>query len=205
MEHLNLFIIGIFTLLVWLILKCYFKRSSLNLPGPKGLPFVGNAFQLEQPHLILSYWKQKYGDIYKINIFGNDVVVLNSDDALYECLVTKSDDFAGRPQIWRTQNYFKDNVSIIFANPTSEWMLWKKTSTHGLHTYADGLQHLEQVSREVIDDFLTLLDGKVGCDYDMTEDLHSSLTNILATLVRIVKYPVATNSTYTRDNQKYLE
>ena len=48
------------------------------LPGPKGYPLLGNALQLNYNHIVrsLTKWKAKFGDIFKINLLGQDVIVV---------------------------------------------------------------------------------------------------------------------------------
>ena len=46
-----------------------------GIPGPPGLPLVGNIFSItpEFIHVAIDDWAKKYGDIYKINFFGDEV------------------------------------------------------------------------------------------------------------------------------------
>ena len=56
-----------------------------DLPGPKGLPLVGNLHQLEpdKVHLILERWVREYGPVYQFRM-GADRVVATSNPALIE-------------------------------------------------------------------------------------------------------------------------
>ena len=71
-----------------------------SLPwGPRGLPLVGNAFQVDPTglHKTLAKLAETYGGVFSINLLGQNIVVLNSNEAIYEALVLKDDDFSGRP------------------------------------------------------------------------------------------------------------
>ena len=48
-------------------------------PGPRGLPIIGNVRQLDAKNPLLSCtkWRQLYGDIYKINLLGQYVIVVS--------------------------------------------------------------------------------------------------------------------------------
>ncbi|KAI6042971.1 cytochrome P450 [Pisolithus marmoratus] len=50
-------------------------------PGPKGLPFIGNAFDIDphKPQITYAQWGKTYGDLIYIRTFGQDIVVVNSE------------------------------------------------------------------------------------------------------------------------------
>jgi cytochrome P450/nitrite reductase/ring-hydroxylating ferredoxin subunit len=60
-------------------------RSLDDLPGPKGLPLVGNMHQLNptKVHLIFEDWAARYGSIYQFRM-GSTRIVVTTDPALIE-------------------------------------------------------------------------------------------------------------------------
>ncbi len=60
-------------------------RSLEDLPGPKGLPLIGNLHQLDatKVHLIFEDWAARYGSIYQFRM-GSTRVVVTSDPAMIE-------------------------------------------------------------------------------------------------------------------------
>jgi len=73
------------------------RRNSLSqLPGPTGLPILGNLLQidLQKLHLVLEEWSDSYGDIYKFKI-ANKTVVAISDSALIQNILRD------RPETYR--------------------------------------------------------------------------------------------------------
>ncbi|KAG6042652.1 hypothetical protein E4U17_001285 [Claviceps sp. LM77 group G4] len=81
------------------------SKSSLRLPpGPKGLPIVGNVFDLP-PEGIPEYehWlklKDVYGPISSMSVLGTTLVVLHSHEAVQELLVKKSTRTSARPNFY---------------------------------------------------------------------------------------------------------
>lgn len=59
-----------------------------QLPGPKGLPLLGNVLQLKLPklHLILEEWADRYGEMYKFNIFNKSAVVISNTELIHQIL-----------------------------------------------------------------------------------------------------------------------
>jgi cytochrome P450 len=53
------------------------KRLA-DLPGPRGVPFFGNALQIRRPrfHLQLEGWRREHGDVFRLRIGGRQVLVL---------------------------------------------------------------------------------------------------------------------------------
>ena len=64
-------------------------------PGPVGLPFFGNIFQLGSgaPFLKHKEFTEIYGDIHTVAMFGRKTVVLSSMNAVRDCNFDHSDDF----------------------------------------------------------------------------------------------------------------
>jgi len=71
-------------------------NSLSQLPGPKGLPILGNLFQidLQKLHSILESWSDIYGEIYQFRI-ANKTVVAISNPALIQNILRD------RPETYR--------------------------------------------------------------------------------------------------------
>lgn len=99
-------------------------RTMRDLPGPRGLPVLGNALQLDTQklHLILEQWVERYGSIYRINLAGKPTVVIADPDLNNQIL-------RARPDVYRRMGA----IEVVF----------KEMGTHGLFS-AEGEEWKQQ-------------------------------------------------------------
>jgi cytochrome P450/nitrite reductase/ring-hydroxylating ferredoxin subunit len=67
-----------------------------ELPGPRGLPVLGNMHQMETRkfHLILEDWHRQYGDIYQIALGPERAVVIADPEMVQSILIERPDGFS---------------------------------------------------------------------------------------------------------------
>ncbi|KAG2157807.1 cytochrome P450 [Suillus bovinus] len=70
-------------------------------PGPRPLPFLGNALQLDtkRPWLTYTVWGKTYGKIIRSRILGVDLIIINSETIVRELLDRRSANYSTRPVI----------------------------------------------------------------------------------------------------------
>ncbi|KAK1224158.1 hypothetical protein PQX77_012963 [Marasmius sp. AFHP31] len=80
------------------------RRHILPLPpGPRGLPLIGNMWDIARSQDLswIRYWKwaQVYGDIFQLRILGHRTIVLNSREAMTTLLEKRSYNYSDRPDM----------------------------------------------------------------------------------------------------------
>ncbi|KAK7471001.1 hypothetical protein VKT23_002414 [Stygiomarasmius scandens] len=81
------------------LLRHLLKRKCTLPPGPRGLPILGNIFDMpsENAWATFAQWGNEYGDISSITILGQTLVILNSAKAAFDILDKKSSIYSDRP------------------------------------------------------------------------------------------------------------
>ncbi|KAJ3572125.1 hypothetical protein NP233_g3289 [Leucocoprinus birnbaumii] len=93
------------TLVAARVFYTYLGRKSDNPdalplpPGPKGLPIVGNVFDipLNQPWLVYDDWIKTYGDMVYLNILGKGILILGSMERINDIFEKRGNNYSDRP------------------------------------------------------------------------------------------------------------
>lgn len=108
---------------LFLLRKLLRLHSSLQglPPGPKGLPLLGNVFDMPDPaqkaHLHWRKFKKLYGPLSSVTVFGQTIIVLNDYDTAVELLDKNSAMFSNRaPLTFVGEMYSKSSKLKLFSN-----------------------------------------------------------------------------------------
>ncbi|KAF9238502.1 cytochrome P450 [Melanogaster broomeanus] len=126
-----------FAMCLALVLKVWKRRTLRNglplPPGPKGLPLIGNVFDLNiaEPWLSALY----PGDIVYSTLLGQDFVVINSAKLAHELLDQRSAIYSDRPYI-ATNKLFGMDFNSGLLPYGNEWRLHRKLFNIALNKQA---------------------------------------------------------------------
>lgn len=96
-------------------------RTIDELPGPKGLPLIGNIHQIDltKSHLIYEKWYEEFGPIYKIRFGPRTVVVIGDAKLDHQLLVERPDVFRRMGSI---ESVFKGmGIDGVFSAEGDTW------------------------------------------------------------------------------------
>jgi steroid 17alpha-monooxygenase/17alpha-hydroxyprogesterone aldolase len=178
-------------LLSWFILSTNYERSGMP-PGPYPLPFIGNVHQLgRDPPFTLEYLREKYGDVYTFSTPVGNFVVVNSAKHARDLLVTKKDDFAGRPKA----SFFP--MTEIFMNkdiPSSDYspslLFRRKIVKSALRLFGEGTKVTEEKVTRDIQSFLQRIEETNGEAFSIHDHISALIVNMLCERVLSTRYPV---------------
>ncbi|KAJ2901599.1 hypothetical protein MKZ38_001619 [Zalerion maritima] len=91
-------------------------------PGPKGLPFIGNAHQLgEQPHRQLQRWAAEFGELVSVRLGWENWVFINSPTAVRDIFDKQSAITSGRMPQPVLSGVFSGDHRLLLLTYGEKW------------------------------------------------------------------------------------
>jgi cytochrome P450/nitrite reductase/ring-hydroxylating ferredoxin subunit len=115
------------------------RRSLAHLPGPQGLPLIGNAHQLDPKrlHLILERWRRRFGPLYTFKLMRRPFLVVAEPDLLQHMLRDRPETFR---RISAIESVPKEmGINGVFSAEGEQWRRQRRLAMQALDT-----RHLRQ-------------------------------------------------------------
>src|SRR4051794_27726441 len=115
----------------WPALFCTEKRQGTgmsealreidDLPGPPGLPLLGNALQVSPSrlHLVAEAWRRQYGDFYRFSLGRRKFLVIGDAEAIATSLRDRPDGFQRTERLERTAR--EAGFGGLFSSNGAQW------------------------------------------------------------------------------------
>ncbi|KAG0700293.1 cytochrome P450 [Suillus ampliporus] len=96
-------------------------------PGPASLPILGNVLQVDvsAPWVTYKSWGSQFGGLIYIRLFGQDNIVINSEEIARELLENRSHNYSDRPEL-ATNELFGIDWTTAFMRYGSRWRTQRK-------------------------------------------------------------------------------
>lgn len=142
-----------------------------DLPGPKGLPFVGTMFKLDLPnlHRQIEEWADEYGDVYRLDLPIKNQMVVTRPSMIQAISADRPDGFVRAKKLDRILR--EGGVRGVFNAEGKEWRVHRSLVTKGLDVkhQKQFFPHLVATTERLYRKWLN--DAESGDAFDIQQDL----------------------------------
>lgn len=147
------------TVVGWWVLASWAKPKLPYPPGPKGLPFIGNVLDIDPqaPRPTYAQWSKTYGDIVYIRVFGQDIIIVNSEKTARILADGRSEIYSDRYRSSVYKHFGTSRVTFVLEYG-KEWKTHRKLFHLSLRNDVVGryndlhLNHARQLSENILRD-----------------------------------------------------
>lgn len=152
-------------------------------PGPKGWPIIGYLpFITRDPYEIVRKLGKQYGHVFMFRVGMQNVVILNSMEAVKDSVVRQGDLFTGKPLGFQLQSYGVEYVGIA-AEEGNNWKEQRKFTSSTLREFGNGKLMLEEKILEECDAVKKEITKYGNKPFPMVKLLGKVITNVISSVV----------------------
>ncbi|XP_035982356.1 cytochrome P450 2K1 isoform X3 [Fundulus heteroclitus] len=183
----SIFLLGL--CVCFLLLQLQPRRPKNFPPGPPCLPVLGTLLHLnlENPLKDFERLRESYGNVYSLFMGSKPAVVINGFKAMKEAIVTKSTDFAGRPQDLFI-NDLMQTKGVAMADYGPIWRERRRFALMNLKNFGLGKKSMEERILEEIQYIIETLEKNSGNTVSPQVMFHNAGSNIICQLLFGTRY-----------------
>lgn len=174
--------------LLTVILMCVYARDIYQRrletplpPTPFGFPIVGHLPRLgSDPHIKMTEWRKKFGEIYRLKMGSQEAVVLNGLETIKKALQGQASDFAGRPDFYSLQKIC-DGKCLLSAGYDERFKFQRKTAIHFMRNFVNNSPNCpsEEKIREEANAMVTNMLNTDGNAVDPYNEIYLSHSSVI--------------------------
>lgn len=172
--------------LLWILMVRSKVKDQRPPPGPRGLPLVGQGFNLSinSAHLQFTKWSKEYGDVFMFNVFGSNVCVLNSPDLIWKAFYEKqlSDLTSDRPSSFIGQYIGNSYKDILFRRYDDLCKKLKSVTIKAMYSIGSGSDVYIMQQQAEINEYIRKITREENGDVNIITPLESSLCKLIGIL-----------------------
>ncbi|XP_063769942.1 cytochrome P450 1A1-like isoform X2 [Pseudophryne corroboree] len=198
--------LSLVTFIIVLLLMMTIFRKGKCIPGPWGVPILGNILQMKDlPHVFFHKMSKKYGDVFLIKLGMVPVVVVSGLETIKMVLLKEGEIFADRPKLY-SFTLITDGTSLTFSGKFGDaWKQHKKIARTSLREFSRSTRSLSAYSSR-FEEFVTaeaqalvetlLVNSEKGY-FDPAQNVTYAITNVVSA--------ICYGKRYDHDDKEFLE
>ncbi|XP_076154108.1 cytochrome P450 2F2-like [Alosa pseudoharengus] len=170
---------------VFLLFFLFRVRRPKNFPpGPRALPLLGNLLEINSHQPLKSYKKlaERYGPVYSLYLGTHPTVVLASQKAIRESLVTRASEFAGRPNHMLIC-HIVECKGLSMADYGPKWQEHRRFTLTTLRNFGMGKRTMEEKILEETQHICAEVERHSGKTMDPQHLFHYAACNIICSIL----------------------